>query len=56
MKNKAVEVQVEDKPAPKCWECGKPGDYYDGVCFECAARPFGLLWQIEQDERGDGYD
>lgn len=34
----------------KCWECGKPGDYYDGVCYECAAQPFGLHWQLEQQE------
>ena len=33
----------------RCLECGKPGDYYyDGVCHECASRPFGILWQIEQ--------
>ena len=48
------DVTVEDKtvPVPKCWECGKPGDYYDGVCYECASRPFGLHWQQEQEERG----
>jgi len=46
-------IKVEDKTAPEaeCWECGKPGDYYDGVCYECASRPFGLHWQLEQDER-----
>ena len=33
----------------RCLECGKPGDYYyDGVCHECASRPFGILWQLEQ--------
>ena len=44
-------ITVEDKaaPDPKCWECGKSGDYYyDGVCHECASRPFGILWQIAQ--------
>jgi hypothetical protein len=47
------EVAVEDEPAldAECWECGKSGDYYDGVCYECAAQPFGLLWQREQEER-----
>ena len=46
-------VKVEDKaaPDPKCLECGKSGDYYyDGVCHECASRPFGILWQIEQGQ------
>ncbi len=45
-------IKVEDKtdPDPRCWECGKPGDYYDGVCYECAAQPYGLLWQLEQGE------
>ena len=40
-----------DKPDPdaKCWECGKPGEFYDDVCYECAAQPFGLLWQLEQE-------
>ena len=40
-----------DKPDPdaKCWECGKPGEFYDDVCYECAARPFGLWWQLEQE-------
>ena len=48
------DVTVEDKtvPAPKCLECGQPGDYSDGVCYECASRPFGLHWQQEQEERG----
>lgn len=33
----------------RCLACGKPGDYYyDGVCHECASRPFGLLWAIGQ--------
>jgi hypothetical protein len=46
-------IKVEDKADPKaeCWECGKPGDYYDGVCYECAAQPYGLLWQLEQRDR-----
>ena len=40
-----------DKPDPdaKCWECGKPGEFYDDVCYECTARPFGLWWQLEQE-------
>ena len=36
---------------PRCLECGKPGDYYDGVCYECAAQPYGLFWQLEQRDR-----
>ena len=46
-------IKVEEKADPdaECWECGKSGDYYDGVCFECASRPFGLLWQLEQPGR-----
>ena len=46
-------IKAENKadPDPRCWECGKPGDYYDGVCYECAAQPYGLLWQLEQRDR-----
>ena len=49
----AVEDFKADKPDPdaKCWECGKPGEFYDDVCYECAAQPFGLHWQQEQEGR-----
>jgi hypothetical protein len=44
--------EAADEPEPEeCWECGKAGEFYDGVCYECAAQPFGLLWQLEQEER-----
>jgi|TARA_R110002167_G_scaffold292906_1_gene497587 hypothetical protein len=54
-----VEEMVEDfkaseadRPDPdaKCWECDKPGEFYHGVCYDCAAQPYGLLWQLEQGE------
>jgi len=46
-----TEAGLYDKPDPdaQCWECDKPGDYYDGVCYECAAQPFGVLWQLERE-------
>jgi hypothetical protein len=47
---KELAQSVSADPDPKCWECGKPGEYYDDVCYECAAQPFGLLWQLEQEE------
>jgi len=47
---KADEAAAEPE-REECWECGKRGYYYDGVCYECAAQPFGLLWQLEQEER-----
>ena len=41
-----------DRPDPdaKCWECDKPGEFYHGVCYDCASQPYGLLWQLEQGE------
>lgn len=34
---------------PKCYECGSKGHYMDGICYQCAAQPFGFLWQMEQN-------
>ena len=44
------EYEERQRLEAKCWECDKPGDYYHGVCYECAAQPYGLLWQLEQGE------
>ena len=47
----SVKVKEKTDSEAECWECGKSGDYYDGVCYECAAQPYGLLWQLEQRDR-----
>ena len=46
---KASEADRPD-PGAECWEWGKPGDYYHGVCYGCMSQPYGLLWQLEQRE------
>jgi hypothetical protein len=40
---------------PRCYECGAEGEWYAGICFPCAAEPYGYLWEREQEERMYGY-
>ena len=44
-------LAVARREGASCDECGKLGDYYDGVCYECASQSFGLWWQLEERER-----
>jgi hypothetical protein len=47
---KALAV-TRPREGASCDECGKLGDYYDGVCYECASQSFGLWWQLEERDR-----
>ncbi len=43
-------VEDEDDP-PLCDDCGVAEASHDGLCYPCAAQPYGHLWQLEQTER-----